>query len=75
MASYTATPRQVSYAMSLLDKAGFQTRYMDALFKVLGATMRQRSGSVADWLENMTKSEISHLIDDLKERIAESEDD
>ena len=63
---YTATDKQVRYAMYLLDKAGYSTRYMNSSFKKLGATMRQRSGSVADWLSGMTRREISSLIDDLK---------
>lgn len=37
--------KQVRYALHLLDKAGYSTRFMDARFKNLGATMRQRSGS------------------------------
>jgi hypothetical protein len=41
---------------------------MDASFKELGATMRERSGTVEYWLGQMTKPEISDLIDHLKER-------
>lgn len=62
----TATEKQVNYAMSLLGKAGYSTRYMDASFKSLGAGMRDRSGSVSGWLQNMTRAEISALIDSLK---------
>lgn len=61
-----ATPKQISYALHLLDNAGYSTRFMDASFKRLGATMRERSGKVSDWLENMGKQDISRLIDDLK---------
>lgn len=61
----TATPKQVTYALALLDKAGFSTRYMNASFSKLGATMRQRSGKVEDWLRSMGRTEISHLIEAL----------
>ena len=62
-----ATPKQVAYAMSLLGKAGYSTRYMNSSFTAIGATMRQRSGTVENWLSNMTKSEISDLISELKD--------
>jgi len=61
-----ATEKQVNYAMALLDKAGYSTKWMDASFKKLGASMRKRSGKVREWLENMEKTEISNLIDQLK---------
>lgn len=41
-----ATAKQVSYALRLLAEAGYQTGYMHASYKALGATMRERSGSV-----------------------------
>lgn len=61
-----ATEKQVSFALYLLGKAGYSTRYMDASFKRLGAKMRERSGLVRYWLANMTVFEISQLIDELK---------
>jgi hypothetical protein len=61
-----ATEKQVSYALALLDKAGYGTRFMSAKFKELGASMRERSGSVSDWLAGMNRVEISKLIDRLK---------
>ena len=61
----TATAKQVSYALALLDKAGYSTRYMDRRFADLGATMRQRSGSVEGWLSSMTRAEASRLISTL----------
>jgi hypothetical protein len=61
-----ATAKQVEYALSLLARAGYDTRYMSARYKDLGATMRQRSGSVRDWLAAMERPEISALIDRLK---------
>ncbi len=60
------TEKQIAYALHLLDKAGYSTRFMNASFKELGASMRERSGSVSDWLAGMTRVEISKLIDRLK---------
>jgi len=60
------TEKQISYALYLLDKAGYSTQYMGSKFKDLGATMRERSGSVKDWLESLGKNGISKLIDSLK---------
>lgn len=65
--SANATPKQVGYALHLLDEAGYDTRYMNSSFAGLGATMRQRSGSVEHWLESMSRPEISRLIDRLKD--------
>lgn len=61
-----ATEKQINYALALLDKAGYSTRFMDASFKALGATMRERSGSVTNWLKNKNAAEVSKLIDALK---------
>lgn len=61
-----ATAKQISYLMHLLSKAGYSTRYMDASFKRLGASMQERSGSVESWLASRTVSEASKLIDQLK---------
>lgn len=62
-----ATKKQVNYALDLLAEAGYGTRYMNASFKALGASMRQRSGTVQAWLEGLSVSEISRLIDHLKQ--------
>ena len=62
----TATAKQVSYALSLLDRQGFSTTWMNASFSKLGATMRQRSGKVTDGLGAMSKTEISKLIGQLQ---------
>ncbi len=35
---------------------------MDASFKALGATMRERTGTVEAWLRTMPRHEISALI-------------
>lgn len=64
------TDKQINYALFLLDKAGFSTRFMNAQFKELGATMRERSGRVEEWLRNMSGPEISKLIVELKGREA-----
>lgn len=61
-----ASEKQVRYALHLMDAGGYSTRYMNARHKELGASMRERSGSVADWLGSMTPPQISRLIDSLK---------
>ena len=58
--------KQIGYALRLLDEAGYSTQYMDSRYSALGATMRQRSGTVRDWLAGMERHEISGLIDRLK---------
>ena len=60
-----ATPKQVKYALYLLSKAGYSTRFMDSTFKRLGASMRERSGSVEAWLTEMSAPKCSELIDRL----------
>lgn len=62
-----ATQKQVDYALSLLGKAGYSTKWMGSEFKELGATMKERSGLVKDWLTKMNKAEISELITKLKD--------
>lgn len=61
-----ATPKQTRYIMHLLDENGFSTRFMDARFKSLGATMRERSGRVDDWVMSRTPAEASALVEKLK---------
>ena len=61
-----ATEKQVRYAMFLLDKKGYSTDWMNAKFSALGATMRERSGKVLNWVSNMNVAECSKLIDRLK---------
>lgn len=60
-----ATPKQVTYALSLLDQKGYSTRYMNSQFKSLGATMRERSGTVEAWVAAMSVARASKLIDTL----------
>ena len=62
----TATTKQIDFAIALLDRKGFSTRYMNASFSKLGAKMRERSGTVEAWLSQMSKTEISNLISTLK---------
>lgn len=57
-----ATDKQLAYAASLLDAKGFGARWMTAKHASLGASMRQRSGTVEAWLRSMSRSEISALI-------------
>lgn len=64
-----STDKQIRFALHLLDRAGFSTRYMDRHFAQLGAGMRQRSGTVEDWLRNMSSVECSRLIDTLKAKV------
>lgn len=58
--------KQINYTLHLLNRAGYSTKYMDASFKQLGATMRERSGLVKHWLEGLSSPKISELIDHLK---------
>lgn len=66
-----ATPKQVNYALYLLNEAGYPTKWMSSDHTPLGATMRERSGTVRDWLTDMEFTRVSNLIDELKERIAD----
>lgn len=61
-----ATEKQIRYALHLLSQKGYSTKYMNAEFKQLGATMRERSGLVSDWLAAKNVAECSALIDRLK---------
>ncbi|HEV2395829.1 MAG TPA: hypothetical protein VGS27_02655 [Candidatus Sulfotelmatobacter sp.] len=62
-----ATKKQVSYAWMLLRQAGYSTKCMDsAAFAELGATLRERSGTVEDWLKGMSAAKVSRLIQWLK---------
>ena len=61
-----ATEKQVRYVMFLLGQKGYSTRFMDSSFKALGATMRERSGSVESWVRGLDFARVSNLIDTLK---------
>ena len=61
-----ATQKQVTFALSLLAKKGYSTKFMNASFKALGATMRERSGTVEAWVAGMSVACASELIDSIK---------
>lgn len=65
----TATDKQVRFALILLSRAGYSTKNMDASFKQLGATMRERSGSVEGWLRDKNVAELSELIEKLQKEV------
>ena len=62
-----ATDKQVRYALFLLRKKGYSTKWMDSRFKRLGASMRERSGKVEDWLSGLNVVQISDVIDRLRD--------
>jgi len=63
----SATNRQIGYAVLLLRQAGYPIELMDsAAFVELGATMRERSGTVEKWLKGMSAAKASRLIKRLK---------
>lgn len=61
-----ATDKQIRYALYLLNSRGFSTNWMNAEFKALGATMRERNGKVEAWLKSIGFGRVSNLIDTLK---------
>jgi len=61
-----ATEKQVRYIMYLLSQRGYSTTWMNAEFKALGATMRERSGKVEAWVRDLDFGRASKLIDTLK---------
>jgi hypothetical protein len=63
-----ATEKQVRYLLYLLKQNGYSTTWMNRNFKELGASMRERSGRVENWLRNLDVATASELIDRLKSR-------
>lgn len=63
------TEKQVAFALGLLDRAGYRTDYMSSGHKDL-ATLRERHGTVEEWLRRMSRHEISKLIDQLQAKAA-----
>jgi hypothetical protein len=62
-----ATKKQIGYAVMLLHQAGYSTECMNsAAFAELGATMRERNGTVENWLNGLSVAKASHLIQRLK---------
>ena len=63
----SATSKQIGYAVLLLRQAGYSIERMDSpAFAELGATMRERSGTVENWLKGMNAAKASRLIKRLK---------
>jgi len=60
-----ATEKQINYLLYLLEKRGYDVRFMNAQYKHLGATMRERHGTVRDWLASLSTLEASKLIERL----------
>ncbi len=65
------TEKQKRYIFFLLRKAGYDTTWMDASFKRLGAKMRERSGSVEGWIDSMSIGRASDVIDTLLRQIGD----
>lgn len=61
-----ATEKMKRYAMALLSKHGYSTEWMNAQFKEFGASMRERSGKVWDWLDEFPH--CKSVIEALKDR-------
>ncbi len=59
--------------MYLLHQKGFRTDWMDQSFKTLGATARERHGSVESWVRSLDDGSLRILIADLKERGGKNE--
>lgn len=57
-----ATEKQVRYIMWLLNRAGYPTDWMSSRHKALGATMRERSGRVLDWVQSLDRFRASKVI-------------
>ena len=62
----TATIKQQRFILHLLRQKGFNTRFMDKSFARLGATMRERTGKVTDWVASLDVGRASQVIDQLK---------
>ena len=63
-----ASEKQINYALMLMSRAGYGVTFMRAEHKALGATMRERSGTVESWLRGKNTAEMSILIERLKEK-------
>lgn len=63
-----ATDKQIRYALALLQENGYDTRYMDSKYKELGATMKERSGTVEGWLRSLDTGRLADLITKLKQQ-------
>jgi hypothetical protein len=61
-----ATPKQIERAILLLGKANYNTAFVDANFKRLGATMVDCDCAVESWLAAKTESEVEMLLERLR---------
>jgi hypothetical protein len=61
-----ASPKQIERAILLLSKANYNTGFIDANFKRLGATMFDRDCTVESWLAAKTASDIEMLLERLR---------
>jgi hypothetical protein len=61
-----ATSKQIERAIVLLGKANYNTAFIDANFKRLGATMSDRDCTVESWLAAKTASDIEMLLERLR---------
>jgi hypothetical protein len=64
-----ATDKQVNYALLLMRQAGIPTDWMSSAHKRLGASMRERTGRVEDWLRSLDVGRASEVIDTLKSMV------
>jgi hypothetical protein len=61
----TTTEKQTRYILLLLAQKGYSTQWMTSAFRPLGATMRERSGRVEDWVRSLGVGRASELIERL----------
>ena len=63
----SATNGQLAYVILLLRQAGYSVERMDnTAFAELGATVRERTLTVEEWLKGMSAAKASRLIKRLK---------
>ena len=61
------TEKQTRYILLLLAENGYGTGFMNAEFKQLGASMRERTGTVDSWVRSLGVGRVSQLIKKLIE--------
>ena len=69
-----ATERQVRYALYLMERAGYGTRYMRSEHSRLGARCRERRGTVEGWLYSLSTHRCSEVIEQLLAELAAQRD-
>jgi hypothetical protein len=65
--------KQVRYILYLLSQNGYSTNWMNAQFKDLGATMKERTGKVEDWVRGLDQGRITMVIGRFKRSTPESD--